>query len=228
MFKRSRIHILICFCYISIAAKAQPAFYTIRDCLKYRPHVFGKFDSRNSFIDNSRAEIFGIKIGLDFNERLQFGIGYNQLYSKATDFEKMVFFANKNNVSDSSVATLHLHYFSAHVEYVYYQNKKWELSIPLQFGIGQTYYQYNDLGEKKRIEKGKIFVYEPAVSVEYKITKWFGIGAGIGFRFIVADYKHLNNKFNSPTYAFKSFIYFDEIWNSVLSEIKKRKQKNKS
>jgi hypothetical protein len=223
--KRFYIHLLIFFCSITIAAKAQPTFDTIKDCLKHKPHVFGKLDSRNSFIDNSRAKIFGIKIGLDFNERLQFGVGYNQLYSKATNFEKTVFFTNKNNVSDSSLASLHLYYFSACMEYVYYQNKKWELSIPLQFGIGQTYYQYSDLGEIKIIERGRIFIYEPAVAVEYKITRWFGIGAGIGFRFMVTDYKHLNDKFNSPTYAFKTLIYFDEIWDSVLSEIKKRKQK---
>ncbi len=223
MLKQYYIHILICFCSINSAAKAQPTFDTIKDCLKHKPHVLGKLDSRNSFIDNSRAKIFGIKIGLDFNERLQFGIGYNQLYSKATNFEKTVYFTSNKN--DSSVASLKLQYISAYIEYVYYQNKKWELSIPLQFGIGKTYYQYTNLGIKNIIEKGTFFIYEPAVGIEYKIVKWFGIGAGIGFRFIITDYKRLNEKFNSPTYAFKTLIYFNEIRNSISSEIKKQKQK---
>ncbi|MBL0328068.1 MAG: hypothetical protein IPP64_01285 [Bacteroidetes bacterium] len=115
---------------------------------------------------------------------------------------------------------LRLVYFSIHAEYVFYQTKHWELSMPLQFGVGQTYYKYNQFGKRKVIDKDYNFIYEPAVSIEYKFVKWVGIGADIGYRFMLTSYKSLNQKFTSPTYAFKLLIYYNEIVKSVFPKSK--------
>ena len=221
VYRLPHLFLLILFTSGLIIAKAQPTFDTIHDCLKQKPQLFGKIDTRNSFIDNSRAKILGLKLGISYGKRLDFGIGYNQLYSSAKDFDKNIHFRNTNNIRDSSVAILHLAYFSIHTEYIYYQNKKWELSIPLQLGVGQTYYQYLQAGDKKKIERNTVFIYEPSVSVEYKIVKWVGIGSDIGFRLMVGNYKNLNQKFSSPTYAFKLIIYYDEIVKMFLKKKKK-------
>ncbi len=197
---------------------AQPALDTIKDCLKQRPQLFGKLDSRNSFISNSDAKIFGAAAGLSFGSRLHLGIGYNQLYPPSDNFDKVIYYTNANNALDSSNALLKLFYFSAYVEYIYYKTKHWQLSIPLQLGMGQTYYQYNRPGEKIDAEKHICFIYEPAVSIEYKFMKWFGLGADIGFRFMATGYGSLNRKFNSPTYAFNFIIYYTEIYKSVFKK----------
>ncbi len=186
--------------------------------MKQSPKLFGKLDSHNSFISNSRAKILGVKLGLNYGRRLHFGFGYNQLYSDARNFDKKVYFTNSNNIPDSLTASLKLFYFSTHVEYVYYQNQNWQFSIPIQFGLGKTYYQYQLSGEKKEEENTIVFIYEPAVSIEYKFAKWIGIGTDIGFRFMVTDfYRRLNQKFNSPTYAFKLLIYYNEIYKSFAN-----------
>ncbi len=212
--KRITFILLILFSSLFSRIKAQPALDTINACLKETPQLFGKLDSHNSFISNSRAKILGVKIGINYGNRLHFGIGYNELYPSAKDFDKLVYFLNSNNLPDSAIAILKLFYFSSHVEYVYYQNQRWQLSIPIQMGIGKTFYQYKLSGEKKEMESTTVFIYEPAISVEYKLAKWFGIGADVGFRFIVTDYRRLNQKFNSPTYAFKLLIYYNEIYKS--------------
>ena len=219
MYKRINIFFLILFCCISFFTKAQPALDTIRDCLKQTPHLFGKLDSRNSFISNSQAKIFGVKLGLNYGNRLHFGIGYNQLYRPAKDFDKQVYFINSNNMNDSITAKLKLYYFSTHLEYIYYQNQHWLLSIPLQLGFGKTFYQYKMFEKKKEVENTFVFIYEPAVSIEYKFAKWAGAGADIGFRFMVTDYRRLNQKFNSPTYAFKLLIYYNEIYKSITNSM---------
>lgn len=199
---------------------AQPTLDTIKLSLKQKPHLFGKFDTRNSFIDNSRAKIFGLKTGLNFGRRLYFGIGYNQLNPPSQDFDKTILIANANGELEKTNAVLRLFYISVHAEYVFYQTKHWELSMPLQFGVGQTYYKYNQLGKRKVIEKDLNFIYEPAVSVEYKIVKWAGVGVDVGYRFMLTSYKNLNQKFTAPTYAFKFLLYYNEIVKSVFPDSK--------
>ncbi len=92
--------------------------------------------------------------------------------------------------------------------------------MPLQIGVGQTYYKYKLLGETKKIEKNVNFIYEPCVSIEYKYLKWIGVGADVGFRFMVTKDKKLNQNFNSPTYAFKLLIYYNEIFKSLFPKSK--------
>ena len=197
---------------------AQPAIDTIKYSLKQKPGIFGKIDSRNSFIDNNRAVILGFKAGLDYNDKLKFGLGYNLIYPRAKKFDKKVYFINSNNINDSTIASIHLNYFSFHTEFIYYQTKRWEFSIPLLIGVGQTYYKYSYLGEKYKIEKSAVFIYEPAVSVEYKISKWIGVGTGVGFRFMATNSNLLNRKFTSPTYAFKLLIYYNELMHLFINK----------
>ena len=202
-----------------IKLSAQPALDTIAVCLKEKPQLFGKLDSRNSFIANSRTKVFGVKVGLSYGKRLHFGIGYNQLYPAATDFNKTVYISDNGKMS-SVEAKLTMFYFSAHVEYIYYQTTYWQLSMPIQVGVGKTNYRYTYLDKKTRIEDNFNFVYEPAISIEYKPVKWVGIGADVGYRCMITSYRKLNQKFNSPTYAFKLLIYYSEIVKSVFPKSK--------
>jgi len=45
-----------------------------------------------------------------------------------------------------------------------------------------------------------------------------GIGADTGFRFMITNYNNVNQKFNSPTYAFKLLIYYNEIYKLAKSK----------
>ncbi|MBA3970737.1 MAG: hypothetical protein H0X46_01070 [Bacteroidetes bacterium] len=210
--------------FASSFAIAQPTLDTMRMYLKQKPHLFGKFDTRNSFIDGGRAKVWGIKTGVSYGKRLYFGVGYNQFSPPSKDFDKEIYIVNTNNELEKITATLRMFYISVHVEYVFYQTKRWHLSMPLQFGIGQVYYKYTNLGKRKVIEKDYNFVYEPAVSLEYKFVKWAGVGADIGYRFMLTDYSRLNQKFTSPIYAFKFILYYNEIVKSIFPKSKLAKR----
>ncbi len=217
-----RIYILLWFLLFNVVSKAQPTLDTIKDCLKQKPTIFAKFDSRNSFISNSRAKILGVKLGLNYGNRLHIGIGYNQLYPPATDFNKQVYYKNSLGLRDSVTARLRLYYIAVYMEYVFYQTNHWSLSMPLQLGIGKTYYKYELYGLKRVREENLNFIYEPAVSINYKIVKWFGLGADMGFRFMVTGDRKLNQKFNAPTYAFKILIYYSEIYRTLFPKKRSR------
>ncbi len=191
--------------------RAQPALDTIKLCLREKPYPFFKFDNRNSFIENSRAKILGIKAGICYGHRLQFGIGYNQLYPPTTNFDNQHHFINNYGQKDSVTEKLKLFYVSLDVEYSFFQTKHWQISMPLQIGLGDSYYKYTIGKESTKLGENFNFVYEPAVSVEYKPIKWVGIGADIGYRFMITQEQKLNQKFTSPIYAFNLLIYYSEI-----------------
>jgi len=214
MFQLKSSSFLLLFLVSFLSVRSQPAIDTIKHSMKQKPVLFGNIGTRNSFINNNRVGVLGVQLGLNYANNVFVGIGYNQLYSSSSVFDKQLFFRNRN-VTNSTIATLQMAYFSIWAEYVYYRNHKWQLSIPLQMGMGQGYYKYTLNNETKKIDENFIFVYEPAVSVEYKVIKWLGVGTDIGFRFIVTNYTHLNEKLNSPTYAFKLLIYYNEIYKSL-------------
>jgi hypothetical protein len=219
-----RFSILIFLFFFVFKSEAQPTLDTIKDCLKHRPQPFAKLDGTNSFIENSRAKIFGLKAGLSFGKRLQFGIGYNQLYPPAENFDQQLYFYNSFGRLYPVTAHLRMYYFSAYAEYVFYQTKHWELSMPLQFGIGKSYYKYLLSGVNMKTDESFNFIYEPAIAIEYKFVKWIGVGADVGFRFMVTSDRHLNKNFTSPTYAFKLLIYYGEIFKSIFPKSKLTKR----
>ena len=174
--------------------------------------MYFSFDSRNSFIDNSRAKIFGFLAGVNYDNRLYFALGYNQLYPPTTNFDEQYYFINKENRKDSVTEKLKLFYISASVEYVFYTTKHWSLSMPLQIGVEDTYYKYNLYGKNIKLNEKLNFVYEPSVSVQYKFCKFFGVGANLGYRFMISSNRKLNQKFTSPIYAFSAIIYYYEVY----------------
>jgi hypothetical protein len=204
--------------------RAQPTLDTIKGCLKQKPQLFAKLDGRNSFIENSRAKIFGLKLGISYGKRVHFGLGYNQLYPPASAFDKTTYYADSWGSLYPVISHLHMYYISACAEYAFYQTKHWELSMPLQFGIGKSYYTYLLGGKTNKADENFNFIYEPAVAIEYKFVKWFGIGADVGYRFMITSDKHLNKSFTSPTYSFKFMIYYTEIFKSLFPKSKLAKR----
>lgn len=224
MYKLKEILFCVVFMHCVGVAVSQPTFDTIKSCLKHKPHPFIKLDSRNSFISNSRAKITGCKLGVDYANRLQFGLGFNLLRPSPSYFDEQISYINSDGLATTTTGALKLWYISAHTEYAYYKTPKWRLSILLQLGGGKTYYQYlNTQGQKKQAQQSLIFIYEPAISVEYKIVRWLGVGADTGFRFMITNYNKVNQKFNSPTYAFKLLIYYNEIYKYALGKLKERR-----
>jgi len=65
---------------------------SIYNSLHGRISLGGGFDSRNSFISNRRAHIWGIKVAAEFGELIQLGIGYNRRSSPVAESDSPVVF----------------------------------------------------------------------------------------------------------------------------------------
>lgn len=214
--KRSFIFLIAFFC-LHINCSAQWSD-TIESILHGKVYPTASFDSRNSFISNNRAHIWGVKIGIDFSGKLQGGIGYNR-HDK--NLRKEIYFSDQAGNPDSTSAFLHLNYFSFYMRYIYYEKANWKFSImPYQLGFGNSEYRY--LYNGKNLISGKRFVviYEPGISVSYKIFKWLGVGGDIGFRFMLRNNPNIPENFNSPIYSFYAIVYWGELYKSVFPKTK--------
>ena len=201
------------------AVQAQPAVDTIKYSLQQKPILFGNIGTRNSFIDNYGVNILELLAGLKYNDRVKIGIGYHQLYSSSVAFDKPVVIKDYSG-TETVNANLKIWYLSILAEYSYYTSRKWEFSIPLHFGLGEGYYKYHYKSITGTINNSLMFVYEPAVSAEYKLTRWFGASIDIGYRFLLTDYKHFDQKLNFPTYSLNARIYYRSIYKHIVKKWK--------
>jgi len=217
--KRKALFSFIFFLFVA-TLKSQPTLDTIKYSLTQAPHLFFKFDSRYSFIDNSSAKMLGVKVGLNYGNRLNLGIGYNQLSPKTTGFDETVYYMNQAGRIESTTKELKLFYISVDVEYIFYTPKHWQLSMPLKIGVGDNYYKYTIQGVDKRVEESLNFVYEPTISIEYKPIRFIGVGADVGYRFMVNEHRKLNQKFTSYIIGFKFLIYYSEIYKYFFPKSK--------
>lgn len=191
---------------------------SIYNSMHGRISLGGGLDSRNSFISNRRAHIWGIKVAAEFGDLIQLGIGYNRLDD---DLTRKVYFSNENSVFDSATGELRMDYFSWYARYVFYRKGRWKFSVmPFQLGIGRSRYMYMDGEEKSYAYKRSIIVYETSFSISFRLCKWLGVGADAGVRWMVKGNPEIPEKFNSPTYAFYGIIYWTEILRALAPDNK--------
>lgn len=168
-----------------------------------KPTPSFKVDTRNSFITGNHAKVYGIKAGLNFRKTLTVGIGYNFIGTSLTEeiiVGREVYYAQ-----------IKMRYIAPFIEYSFYKKGPWEAMVPVQFGIGSSFIQHEVNGERHNIRKDNVLLYEPGMSVEYKIFNILGVGGGIGYRIMLKNNKEINQQFTSPVYVIRIRLIFDEV-----------------
>lgn len=194
---------ILSFFIFSIQGNAQ-LFDSIRTSLEYKPKFLVKFDTRNSFISNQYAKIHGIKVGLSFNKTTNIGIGYHWMPKRSIEPDPQ----NLNKID------LKFGYAIAFFEYNFYKSKRWSAEIPVQIGLGKAQYTDADFGVTKA--SSWIIIYEPAMTIEYKFLRYFGLGGGVGFRLAIKTDQQINESFTAPEYILRVKIYFGDIYKDEI------------
>lgn len=185
---------------------AQPEKFenVFKESFSSKPKFEFKFDSRFSFLRNTEVKTTGVKIGLSFNRKFNVGLGINQLLVRS---ESEIIDQN-----DTIPVNLSYNYFSPYFEYVYFSSKKWEFNLSTQVGFGEASFEYtNTEGDKLKTNKTTLISYEPAMLIDYKIIKWFGVGMGVGYRLVLFKNGDINENFSSPVYVVKLKVYLGAI-----------------
>ncbi|MBK7856607.1 MAG: hypothetical protein IPJ79_18460 [Bacteroidetes bacterium] len=189
---------------------------TLKRSFQTKPKLFFQLDSYNSIVTGARANAKGIKTGLDFNKKIRLGIGYFWLNPDVV--EKRII-----NDDDTVRAQLKSSYLTLGAEYVLLNDNPWQVTVPVHFGFGKSYFIYPDTttGKDERIYSNPIVLFEPAVTGHYKVIKWVGVGFGVGYRIMLKNNPEVRDNFNSPIYVLRIKIFFDEIYYSVFPKQRK-------
>lgn len=207
--ERLRLLILFFACIFLCSSNvyAQKFEAEIKEALQEKPTFEFRLDSRTSFINQTGVRIFGVKIGLQYDNKLSFGLGYNFLISSI-----------KKNISLPATeieAKLKFRNLSPYLEYVFYRDEKWELSIPVQFGFGNSFYENKSESGASKLSNQFVISYEPAITFQYRFLTYFGAGMGVGYRLMIIPNREVDEQFTSPVYLFKFKIYFQDLWKDL-------------
>lgn len=212
------ITFILFFCFVS---KAQ-FLDTLHNVFNNKSSIDARLESRNSFISNQLISVTGVRLGVAYQRKLRIGGGISWMKSNFTnDF----YSTNEFGKVDTTTKYLKFGYLCYYIDFVFYKTKRWQLSIPIQAGTGLAWFQKSKQislysGDKKSF----LLLYEPGITAQFKVFRWFGLGTDIAYRFTLKNNRKIGDKLNSPTYSFKVLIWFDQIFYELFpkSKITKR------
>jgi hypothetical protein len=191
---------------LSFGMKAQ-LLDTLQELFHQKYSIDARLESRNSFIDHQLVSVNGARLGLSFARKFKLGIGLSWLNSEV----KSTRFTAENP------DYLKFGYIAYYLDYVFYKTKRWQLSVPIQAGTGMSWYQPDMTYHfKTKTPKYLLLLYEPGITVQFKVFKWAGLGADVAYRFTVRSGKDIDRRLSSPTYSFKLLFWFDQLFYDLF------------
>lgn len=204
------------FLIISFAIKGQ-FLDTFKVFLKSRPSIDVRLESRYSFLNNSPTKVSGVRLGLSFRRKLRVGIGYSWLDTDVKDAKLITdAFGNLKYTNEY----LKFGYVCYYADFVFHKTKRWQLSVPIQVGAGMYWTQYNDGLKTIKSKQRLLLFYEPGITVQFKATRWCGLGLDICARLALRNTKYVGEKLNSFILAPKLLIWFDQIFYMTFPKSK--------
>jgi len=199
----------------SFAGRAQ-YLDSLGEVIRGKANIDLRLESRWSFVNNELITISGVRIGAAFEKKLRLGGGLSWLKTPYSQTELTV---NENGQTILKTTYFKLAYLAAYADVVFYKTKRWQLSVPLQIGAGFTWrqdvpqYQLNQMDSRQFL-----FLYEPGITVQFKLTRWFGLGSDVAYRFTLKNNKKISEQLSSPTYSFKIMFWLDQLYFMVFPE----------
>ncbi|MBL0037191.1 MAG: hypothetical protein IPP26_15880 [Flavobacteriales bacterium] len=182
--------------------------------LQEKPRLTVGLDSRGSFISNQNVRMLGVKVGLEHGGRVRYGIGYSFLRTPVEREQQVV----ENGLTRTVTTRVRLGYVTPFFSYAFYQRGPWEVSIPVQVGIGGGSLVYDDLeGRTQKLKRAFVFLYEPAMTVQYRFLKYFAVGGGLGYRLAFTN-ASLDESLNAPVYILGVRVFFGDVYKDLRGE----------
>ncbi len=182
--------------------------------LQERPRLTLGLDSRGSFISNQNVRMLGVKVGLEHGGRVRYGIGYSWLGTPVEREAEVL----EEGVTRTVTTRVRLGLVTPYFSYAFYQRGPWEVSIPVQVGIGGGSLVYDDLqGNTRKLKQAFVFTYEPAMTVQYRFLKYFAVGGGLGYRLAFTN-ASLDESLNAPVYIIGVRVFFGEVYKDLQGQ----------
>ncbi len=197
--------------FLAITSIAQPIEEEFSNALDEDGRTFLRFDTKSSFIANSQVKLWGVQLGFDHNNVVKYGLGFHNLSSTI----KQDFYVNTNGVTDTITTQLNFAYFSLFGEYVFYDTKRWEGSLPIQIGFGGTNFAGSLNDSTYLFHEKFVMHYEASLTGHYRFLRYFAIGAGVGYRIMIINNKNLNMQLTNPLYTIKLKLFLGDLFKDT-------------
>ncbi len=182
--------------------------------LQERPRITIGLDSRGSFISNQNVRMLGVKVGMEHGGRVRYGIGYSWLGTPVERETEVV----EEGVTRTVTTRVRLGLVTPYFSYAFYQRGPWEVSIPVQVGIGGGSLVYDDLqGKTQKLKRAFVVTYEPAMTVQYRFLKYLAVGGGLGYRLAFTN-ASLDESLNAPVYIIGVRVFFGDLYRDLRGE----------
>lgn len=213
----------------SVTGRAQ-LLDTLRNLIQHKYSVDVRLESRNSFINHELTSITGVRLGITFRRKLRLGGGISWLKTDGyswlkTNVSRDFYVADAEGGTQVVKKYLKFVYACYYLDFVFYKTRHWQLSVPIQAGTGALWFQENKdykfrTGEKKYF----LFLYEPGITLQYKVFKWLGGGADATYRFALQNRKKTEMQLSNLSFTLKALFYFDYLFYELFPkhEITKR------
>lgn len=211
-----QIRIVIVLLLFNFSVKAQ-WMDTLSLLMHSKPNIDVRMETRISFYNHDYKKVTGVRLGLSFKRKLRLGIGYSWLDS---DIKESLLITNSSGNKIFADNYLKFGYICYYADFVFHKTKHWQLSVPIQAGTGLYWTQYNDGSQTIKSSKKLLLIYEPGISVQYKILQWCGLGIDICGRLALRNTNLISNKLNSAVFGFKYMIWFDELFYVIAPKSK--------
>ena len=176
-----------------------------------------KLSSRRTFVSNKNASLLGLRVGLMFKKKYEFGLGvyssgFFNLKKNVLDVPKFVI-DEGNGETRPALADIGFGYISIYGEYVFLNRKKWLLTVNSQYGRGIGVLDVKELDgtfiHEIRVRKNFI---EHSAKATYALTSWFDLIGGLGYRYLLNENEIVRQAFTSPIYIMSFNIDFFDLF----------------
>jgi hypothetical protein len=187
------------------AAQVNP-IDSIRTALKRGGSFAIGLDGRNSFIAGSPARVLGFRVGMD--------CGTVRLYTGLYSLGKPVPGQGYTLPGDTVSSKLNFSSGGQTVDWRLYEDERWELALPVQAGIGIAYRERFRNGISEQRKRPLFIPVEVQFTAIYKLTRYFGLSAGLGFR--VSSLK--GSSFNGPVYYYGISFFGGTLYRDLKNK----------
>lgn len=205
--------IMTCLCSLRVSAQFLD---TLHNVFNQRSHVDARLESRYGLINNTATMVRGVRLGIAFNRKLRLGGGLSWLNTNY--FERRILIQENNEVIITD-RYLKFAYLCFYADFVFHKTKRWQLSVPIQIGGGGAWYQDRAKYDLNAYPKYAIFLYEPGITVQFKIFRWLGLGSDFGCRMVLKD-KRITERISSPIISLKLMLWPDQLYYLLFPKSK--------
>jgi len=192
-------------------------FSKTRASLRHRPEYFLNLAGFGTFISGDAANFFGFRTGLNYDKKLKFGIGFFMMNPNDVTSQITV---QEDTIIGNVTGELQVRYFSLTAEYVFFNRRPWQFSVfPVDVGLGGGHYRYiSQLSSHPRLETQDVplVFYQPAVTAQYSLFSWFGLGASVGYRMTLYSSREIKEDWSSIGFSAGVRVFIDEAYREVF------------